>query len=265
MLTIKLQGGLGNQLFQLAFLLYISKISGIPYFLQDLQSPLTIHSREQYFESIFKNFKDKLKNLSISRTLIENFGLSIEDWKSKINFTEHTEFFGYFQRYEYTDLVRQEFISSLSFNHSILDKYPDIKRKFFIHVRGGDYRKIQLHNVDLTEYYKKCLELCRGEEFIIFTNDIPYANTLLPGIQIIEESEIDSLFLMSQCKGCICANSTFSWWGAYLNPYRPIYFPSIWFNNRMDTSGLYFKEVTKIEITQSSNMKKTVGKIFRRY
>jgi hypothetical protein len=264
MLTIKLQGGLGNQLFQLAFLLYISKISGIPYFIQNLKSPLTIHSREEYFESIFKNFKDNLKNLSVSRTLIENFGLSFEDWKSKLN-SEHTEFFGYFQRHEYTDLIKEEFISKLSFNSSILEKYPDIRKKFFIHVRGGDYRKIQVHNVDLTEYYKKCLELCNGEEFVIFTNDIPYANSLLPGIQIIQESEIDSLFLMSQCKGCICANSTFSWWGAYLNSERPIYFPSIWFNKRMDTSGLYFKEVTKVEITQTSNMKKTLGNLFRRY
>lgn len=264
MLTIKLQGGLGNQLFQLAFLLYISKISGIPYFLQDLQSPLTIHSKEQYFDSIFKNFRDKFQTISISKTLVENSQLAFEDWKSKIN-TDHTEFFGYFQRYEYTDLIRQEFISSLSFNYSILEKYPDIKRKFFIHVRGGDYKKIQDHNVDLTQYYKKCLELCLGEEFVIFTNDIPYANSLLPGIQIIEESEIDSLFLMSQCKGCICANSSFSWWGAYLNPDRPIYFPSVWINRRMDTTGLYFKEVRKIEITTNSNMKKTVGKLFRRY
>jgi hypothetical protein len=264
MLTIKLQGGLGNQLFQLAFLLYISKISGIPYFIQNLESPSTIHSREQYFESIFKNLRYRFQKHSISRTLVENSELAFEDWKFKVN-SDPTEFFGYFQRYEYTDVIRNELISSLSFNYSILNKYLDIKRKFFIHVRGGDFKKIQDHNVDLTQYYKRCLELCKGEEFVIFTNDIPYANSLLPGIQIIEESEIDSLFLMSQCKGCICANSTFSWWGAYLNPERPIYFPSIWINRRMDTSGLYFKGVTKIETTPNSSMKKTVGKLFRRY
>jgi hypothetical protein len=264
MLTIKLQGGLGNQLFQLAFLLYISKISGIPYFIQKLESPLTVHSREQYFESIFRNFRDKLNSSSVKRILVENSELAFEDWKTKVN-SEDTEFIGYFQRHEYTDLIRQEFIETLSFNSSILNKYPDITRKVFIHVRGGDFRKIQDHNVDLTQYYKKCLDLSHGEEFVIFTNDIPYAKNLLPGIQIIEESEIDSLFLMSKCKGCICANSTFSWWGAYLNPHRPIYLPSIWINRRMDTSGLYFKGVTKIEITQNYNTKKTVGKLFRRY
>jgi len=264
MLTIKLQGGLGNQLFQLAFLLYISKISGNPYFIQNLESPSTIHSKEQYFESIFKKFKDKLQLIDIKRTLVENSELAFEDWKTKVN-SEDTEFFGYFQRHEYTDLIKEELIASLSFDSSILEKYPNINRKFFIHVRGGDFRKIQDHNVDLTQYYEKCLDLCHGEEFVIFTNDIPYATRLLPGIQIIEESEIDSLFLMSQCKGCICANSTFSWWGAYLNPHRPIYLPSIWINRRMDTSGLYFKEVTKIEISQNSSMKKTVGKLFRRY
>jgi hypothetical protein len=48
---------------------------------------------------------------------------------------------------------------------------------------------------------------------------------------------------MSQSKGCICSNSSFSWWGAYLNPNRPIYFPDKWFNDpSMDTSGLYFNK-----------------------
>jgi len=53
---------------------------------------------------------------------------------------------------------------------------------------------------------------------------------------------------MSKAKGCICANSSFSWWGAYLNPNRPIYFPDKWFNDSsMDTSGFYFKGSQKIQ------------------
>ena len=47
MLTIKLQGGLGNQLFQLAFLDYVSAISGKRIYISDLKSPSTVHSSEQ--------------------------------------------------------------------------------------------------------------------------------------------------------------------------------------------------------------------------
>jgi hypothetical protein len=81
-----------------------------------------------------------------------------------------------------------------------------------------------------------------GEKFVVFTNDIPYARSLFPTTPIIEESEVDTLLLMSRAKGCICANSSFSWWGAYLNPGRPIYFPSKWFNDpSMDISGFFFE------------------------
>ena len=93
------------------------------------------------------------------------------------------------------------------------------------------------------------MELCSEDDFVIFTNDIPYARGFLPDTEIIEESEVDSLYLMSKSKGVICANSSFSWWGAYLNLDRPIFLPSVWFNDkRMNTSGYYFKGSTIVEV-----------------
>jgi hypothetical protein len=67
-------------------------------------------------------------------------------------------------------------------------------------------------------------------EFVIFTNDVSYALSQFPNIPIIQESELDSLYLMSKCSGCICANSSFSWWAAYLNSERRIVIPSKWVN-----------------------------------
>jgi hypothetical protein len=238
-ITVHLQGGLGNQLFQLGFLLYLRKVTGNHIFLDSLQSP-TPHSKENYFDTIFSKWKPYYNNKPTT-AVHENPKLAYEDWKSKINKTvENQKLIGYFQRWEYTNPVRQEFIESLTFDESILQKY-NISSKFFIHVRGGDYIGNSFHFVDLSEYYKKCMANHPGEEFVIFTNDIPYAKSLFPDIPIIQESEVDTLLLMSRAKGCICANSSFSWWGSFLNQNRPIYFPSKWFNDSsMDSSGLYF-------------------------
>jgi len=56
--------------------------------------------------------------------------------------------------------------------------------------------------------------------------------------------------MMSKCsKGGICANSSFSWWGAFLNPNRTIIMPSRWFNSSdMWIEGYYFPGVIKIDL-----------------
>jgi len=241
-LTVILKGGLGNQLFQLAFLLYASHITGNPIFLQNLNSPTTGHSSEQYFETLLQKWKPLYSQKTIHNTLNENSKLKYEDWKSRIHSVEgNVELHGYFQRYEYVNLIRDAFISKLTFNESILTKYPTIGSKFFIHIRGGDYVGNPFHDVQLKEYYLNHINKHSTEDFVIFTNDISYAMNMLPNIPIIQENEVDSLYLMSKAKGCICANSTFSWWGAYLNPHRIIYFPPKWFNDSsMDTTGFYF-------------------------
>ena len=245
MITVELQGGLGNQLFQLAFLEYIAKKTGRTPFISTMQSPITVHSNQQYFQTIFKNWSE-LYNPAYSILVREHPHFVDEDWNIP---TENIMFRGYFQKYKYTDPIKDNFISKLSFNKSILNKYPNISTKIAIHIRGGDYKGNVLHEQPLTNYYKRCMELCQGYDFVIFTNDIPYAKKVLPGYPIIEENEVDSLLLMSKCAGCICVNSTFSWWGAFMNRNRPIYLPSVWWPNpKMDASGLYFPECKVIEL-----------------
>lgn len=245
MITVQLQGGLGNQLFQLAFLAYMSKKTGRQSFISSLQSPITVHSNQQYFNSIFRNWKSLYKAIP-SIFVREHPHFIEEDWNIP---SENIMFHGYFQKYKYTDPIRDEFISKLTFDENILNKYPDISNKIVIHIRGGDYKGNVFHEQPLTNYYKRCMDLCKGEEFVIFTNDIPYSRGFLPDYKIIEESEIDSLYLMSKAKGIICANSSFSWWGAYINPNRPIFMPSRWFNDsRINAHGYYFKGVTTIEV-----------------
>ena len=248
MLSVELKGGLGNQLFQLGFLDYISKITGRSIYLNNLQSPHTEHSQNQYYETIFQEWK-KFHGPRQSIMVFEPYSQTFQDWKGFILSNPNNIIAnGYFQRYEYMDLIREEFISKLKFNTSILEKYPEISNKIFIHIRGGDYKNNPVHDTKLSNYYTRCLDLCKDDEFIIFTNDIPYAKTILPNTQIIQEDELNTLYLMSKAKGCICANSTFSWWGAYLNPNRPIFMPSKWFNDQNLKANYYFKGVQVIEV-----------------
>jgi hypothetical protein len=102
----------------------------------------------------------------------------------------------------------------------------------------------------LVEYYIKAIDsFPKGTVFSVFTNDIQYAHTIvnLNDIDhtIINENEVDSIYLMSKCKGGICANSSFSWWGARLNPNRKLILPSEWFKDtNFYTAGFYFPEAT---------------------
>lgn len=246
--------------------MYIEKITGREFFVDHFYSS-SKHSSLKYFDTIFLNWKKIPRTLNtvlqcspldtkwkqcwgkpiIHQILCENYYMKVQDWSTLEK--KNIKFKGCFQRYEYTSLIRNAFIKKLTFNETILNKYTNISNSFFIHVRGGDYIRHPLHFVDLRRYYNECILKHPNETFVIFTNDAKYARKLFPTFQIIKESEIDTLFLMSKAKGCICANSTFSWWGAYLNLNRPIYLPSKWFSDpKIDATGYFFEGSTVIQL-----------------
>jgi hypothetical protein len=160
---------------------------------------------------------------------------------------------GYLQNYKYFWKYREDIIRLLSFN-TCVEKYPRLSDSAFIHVRGGDYRNIPLHFVDLRKYYPSAISVVNAPHYYIFTDDKEYLfqQEWLSTIHytIVDENEFDSLYLMSQCKkGAVCANSSFSWWGAFLNIDRPICMPSKWFNDaEFYTDGFYFPGVTILEV-----------------
>jgi GR25 family glycosyltransferase involved in LPS biosynthesis len=254
MFTANLQGGLGNQLFQLAFLEYLQKHTGIKYYIRqsDVSRQISEHSSTNYFDSIFRQFKKYANDLCIALTFYEE-NLTPKDWIDIAN--KHSAsnilFSGYFQNHNY---ITQEFIDKLSFENEILQNYPDIQNTVFLHVRGGDYVGHELHDIKLDEYYTNSIDrFPKGTVFSIFTNDINYTKSIinLQNINhvIINENEVDSIYLMSKCKGGICANSSFSWWGARLNPNRAIILPSKWFNDySLYTNGYYFPEATVVDV-----------------
>jgi glycosyl transferase family 25 len=255
MYTINLCGGIGNQLFQIAFLEYLYKHTGIKYYIRssDISKCISPHSATCYFDTILSNWKEYSNNVFPSLNFDE-YKLHPKDWIdiARTHLERNILFNGYFQNHIY---ITQEFINKLSFSDQILNKYPNIQNTVFLHVRGGDYVKHELHHVNLLEYYNKAIELFpKDTQFSIFTNDTSYANSVLELLNInhtiIIEKDVDTIYLMSKCRGGICANSSFSWWGARLNPNRQLIMPSKWFNDSsFYMNGYYFPEATIMDIS----------------
>jgi hypothetical protein len=251
MLTVNLKGGLGNQLFQLAAAETIASQAKSTFFLSGLKTPETHHSKENYFTSIFSRWKHYILAPLAYTVVHETNPYHKEDYTSRIS-NKIVCLDGYFQRYDY---ISPNFCSRLTFDTSILQKYPQHKDVAFLHIRGGDYVNHWLHDISLDSYYTRAIaEFPANTHFYIFTNDVSYAKTraFLTTIPhtFIEENEVNSLYLMSQCGiGGICANSSFSWWGAYLNRNRILTLPSKWFNgDSYYTEGYYFDGCRRIEV-----------------
>jgi hypothetical protein len=120
---------------------------------------------------------------------------------------------------------------------------PELVETAFLHIRICDVAPEK--KVKLTHYYASALKkLPDGVDIMVFSDDIDWCKEHVPQMfQFVETNrwkwepdgcaDVEALFLMSQCKGgAICANSAFSWWGAYLGcrtVKAPVYMPAKWF------------------------------------
>lgn len=90
-----------------------------------------------------------------------------------------------------------------------------------IHVRRGDYVNNPFYvDLSLTDYYEKAMELFPTSTFLVFSDDIEWCKDRFQGKQFefFHSDELTDLNTMAACSGHIIANSSFSWWGAYLSP-----------------------------------------------
>jgi hypothetical protein len=244
--TPYLMGGLGNWLFQAATARFFGGEKAV---LSPQQCSKSPHSTIDYLKTILARYpQGNVDGIKFS-VVKENEEMQFLDIPKVLNTIENLDilFYGYFH---YHDYVPENFGDLLDYkNPDILLKYPDIGETCFLHIRGGDYVGNPVHDVGLSSrYYSSCIEFMKRQgihRFTVFTNDRNYcaSQKYLDDIRytIIDENEINTLYLMTQCKAGITANSTFSWWGAYLNRNRPICIPSKWFNNpAMNIVGYFF-------------------------
>ena len=133
----------------------------------------------------------------------------------------------YAQSYEYWDMYSDE-IKRLFGQDIVKNNYVAI------HVRRGDYVDNPFY-VDLmkTDYYKDAMAEFMNGDFMVFSDDIEWCKRqdIFQGCRFAYGSnEIDDLNFMAGCEGVIMANSSFSWWGAYLSDARVVA-PKQWFTD----------------------------------
>lgn len=140
--------------------------------------------------------------------------------------------FGYWQTEKYfvdiADQIREEFA---------LPK-AELGR-VAVHVRRGDYLQFpQVFHTQGVDYYEQARKEFPGCEFLAFSDDPEWAKENLPWADVIEGNPpIVDMALMASCDGIIMANSSFSWWAAWLGN-KKVVAPSKWFTCSHDTRDL---------------------------
>lgn len=268
MLIIKILGGLGNQMFQYAFYkALIEKGYSVKADISDFEG----YSLHNGYE-LKKVFDINIKQSTISENykvgkLKSKIDKYLLKWGLKKNYyadflpidaiTYHPEVFniksdmylwGYWQSYKYFEDIKTKILSDFIFNECLDEKNKMIMEMISntnsvsLHIRRGDYvdNKI-VENICTNIYYKNAVEYImknvQNPKFFIFSNDIEWCKEkfLLDNVVYVDNSGENSykdMQLMSKCKHNIIANSTFSWWGAYLNQNadKIVICPNKWFN-----------------------------------
>lgn len=162
---------------------------------------------------------------------------------------------GYWQSFRYFDSIRSQLISEIKPTQALSNHYQSYLEKIqgtssaLVHIRRGDYIHLpvaaKVHGFLGLEYYKKGMDLLLAKDpatqFFIFSDDLNWAKANLPyqeRLHFIENANehnapVEELFLMSQCKRHLIANSSLSWWGAWLNsnPNPFVIAPQNWTND----------------------------------
>ena len=163
---------------------------------------------------------------------------------------------GYFQSSKYFSKYRDKILELFQLSSQeqkyvddyfskVKSEFKECKQVVSLHVRRGDYLKLPDFHTNLTmEYYTKAIENFPSALFMVFSDDIEWCkeNIKIPNVHYVSERDVIDLSLMSKCDSHILANSSFGWWGAYLNtkPDKKVVAPSRWFvKDDLDTRDLY--------------------------
>lgn len=266
MVIINFIGGLGNQMFQYALYRKLQLLE------RDVEGNWKQCEHPNYIKTLFQidvpqASDDMIKKLCdwdtsfkarVRRKIIGGKKTHFDEnnntyFRPEILQVKKAYLNGYWQSEKYFIDIRKDLLCKFVFPESENSKnkelLKDIKKmeSISIHIRRGDYLNSQ-ENFDLfgdvcplkyyqrgIQYFQRCY---KNPVFFVFSDDIAWARVNLEGAEFVfvdwnnGKEDYYDMYLMSQCKHNIIANSSFSWWGAWLNDNKDkqIVAPQRWLN-----------------------------------
>ncbi len=251
-IVVRIMGGLGNQMFQAALVEALKK-SGKRVFIDisNWEKDNVSHHNGYELDRVFGLRYEIAAANEISRYAYVS--ASFKDklfrhiWGQKSTYLNETDFtckedvlkvnegylMGYWQNERYFFEIRdriREIFTFQGIDHSDIEDEIDSNESVSVHIRRGDYLKFKdkYGGICDDDYYRRSMNYIREKvpnaKFYIFSDDKAYAQEFFTDgdITVVEgntgEKSYYDMYYMSRCKHNIVANSTFSWWGAYLNP-----------------------------------------------
>ena len=259
------KGRFGNQLFQLAALMGIAAWKGTSFRIpienthRDLarhanrktgnleKSSLELHLAFALPRGWFAPRAEILKVIS-SVYREHRFGYDPE----VVNVPDGSDISGYFQSERYFAHIAADVRSALAFHPPLrADAQRNLTRiasglpKVAIHVRRGDYLRLQNKFAVLPlAYYRQAMSMHSANgpcQFLVFSDDPEWCGEAFPGCRIVHSGSAHlDLCLMSMCDHFIIANSSFSWWGAWLStaPNKNVVCPIQWWGPELTHNGV---------------------------
>lgn len=227
MIDMKIMGGLGNQMFQWACARSMQEKYGhfIRYDLSFYENQTHRSFSLKSFPNIKFNTKPEQSSFPYQTNIVDYFDYN--KFTQPSNKYEWYVMFGYWQSEKYfkenEDIIRKELDAGDEIKYNIEKKYNWLGSEDTVsmHIRRTDYVTSNgYHPVQPISYYEKALDLVQHEKILVFSDDIDWCKDTLPfdNMEFAEgNSDLEDLYLMSECDNNIIANSSFSWWGAWLN------------------------------------------------
>lgn len=231
-------GKLGNQLFQI--------------------SAVYSHAHKNGFQYIFPEWKYNHYLKTQIKTGDLPSGLFIHRERDPFSYfpipnRDNLDLMGYFQNENYLSGLEDNIRDLLTPSDFVISRINNLEGITAIHIRRGDYLNFPLHHpLPPMDYYNRAIENLKdiSNNFMVFSDDIEWCRNNLSSDFLFseEKDEFIDLFKMSRCSNFIIANSSFSWWGSFLNPNKNkiIYAPNNWVGSGYSGTGwrgVYRKEM----------------------
>lgn len=249
MIYCNLRGGLGNMMFQIAGTYSISKDKGVECSFPNLHNHLRFLNLDETYNPKLNHSEEYDIFLSKLNVIHPTGPIPTIEYPfeySEIPFPDDNFFVsGFFQSEKYFIKYREDILQLFEVVYTIYNqlskKYPFVNNYqcTSIHVRRGDYVNFSSFHPPLSmTYYNNAIESLNPytDFFVIFSDDVEWCKNNFVGDKFIfieNEKDYLEMILMTMCKNHIIANSSFSWWGAWLNNYynKKIIGPKEWFGS----------------------------------